>query len=53
MAEDLRELQLDYWLLTGEEERVLTEIMSNNVSEALKLKLCEMIALGTSDIHLK
>ena len=52
IVRDLMDLQLDYWLSLGKEEEVLEQLWRREVSEARRLQLCEMIALGTSDIQL-
>ena len=51
MARDLLDLQLDYWLASGQEEAVLEHLWRREVSEARRLQICEAIALGTCEVQ--
>jgi hypothetical protein len=52
IVRDLLDLQLDYWLSSGQEETVLAQLWRREVSEARRLQVCEMIALGTCDVQI-
>lgn len=49
VVKELRDIQLDYWVSSGQEDMALSQI--KGASEGRRLQLCEMIALGTCDLQ--